>query len=64
VIRALLEKDELAVGTNGQMMTREELEKLIDPSVDHMAGVSHMSKVDVDGELLCDAAGRPLVKKF
>lgn len=63
--RALIAHNDVVVGPDGNVITIEELQRMIDPSVDHLAYKSQMHKVSsVDGSLLCDADGRPVVKQF
>lgn len=64
VVRTLLRTSTDAVGPDGHNMTRAQLEAYIDPSVDHLAGVSRCTKHGPDGQPLCDASGRPLEKDF
>ena len=61
-VRALLKTSTEAVGPDGTIMTRAQLESMLDPSVDAMAGVTRVSRTTPDGRPLCDEKGRPLVK--
>lgn len=62
--RALIKNDTTAVAPDGGVISVEELKKMIDPSVDHLLGKVQMQKTSPDGTLLCDTAGRPVVKTF
>jgi len=64
VVRVLLRDNSVAIGGSGEPVPRTELEKMIDPSVDPLVKVSRMNKTDLDGELVCDASGRPVIKVF
>jgi hypothetical protein len=51
------------MGKDGNPLSIETLQRMIDPSVDHLAFKSAMQKVAQDGSLLCDENNRP-VERF
>jgi len=63
-IRALLANNDVPIGGDGKPMTRQQLEQMLDPSVDGQMYKSKMMKVAPDGTILCDDKGRPIEKTF